>query len=157
MTDSSEVVGFPVSQPLRVRWAEVDAQQVVFNGHYLMYADVCCTEYFRMAGVDLWTPAAALSAAPHPDALDAYVVRATLDYRAPARFDDLLLLRGRIARLGTSSFTFECRIERGPTLLCRVELIYVNAHEGASVPLPGSFRAAVRAFQGELESNPSET
>ncbi|GGQ96182.1 acyl-CoA thioesterase [Deinococcus ruber] len=157
MTDSSEVVGFPVSHPLRVRWAEVDAQQVVFNGHYLMYADVCCTEYFRAAGVELWTPSALTAAEHHPDALDAYVVRATLDYRAPARFDDLLLLRGRIARLGNSSFTFECCIERGPTLLCRVELIYVNAHAGASVSLPSSFRVAVRALQGDPESSPSET
>jgi acyl-CoA thioester hydrolase len=30
---------------LRVRWAEVDAQGVVFNGHYLTYCDVCVTAF----------------------------------------------------------------------------------------------------------------
>jgi len=36
---------------LRVRWAEVDMQGVVFNGHYLTYCDVCVTEYWRAIGV----------------------------------------------------------------------------------------------------------
>ena len=42
---------FRHSTPLRVRWAEVDAQSIVFNGHYLLYADVCITEYWRSIGV----------------------------------------------------------------------------------------------------------
>ena len=37
--------------PLRVRWAEVDRQGVVFNAHYLLYADVCATEYWRAVGM----------------------------------------------------------------------------------------------------------
>ncbi|TXI95887.1 MAG: acyl-CoA thioesterase, partial [Aquabacterium sp.] len=32
---------------LRVRWAEVDGQHVVFNGHYLTYLDVAITEFWR--------------------------------------------------------------------------------------------------------------
>ena len=138
---------FPVSTPLRVRWSEVDAQQVVFNAHYLMYADLCFTEYFRAAGIEQWN-AESLN---HPDAaqqeLDNYVVQASLSYKSPARFDDLLTLRGRISRLGTSSFTFECRIERGETLLCTVETVSVNAHAGVATPLPAAFRAAVLAFE----------
>ena len=38
---------FRFSCPLRVRWAEADPQGIVFNGHYLTYADVGITEYFR--------------------------------------------------------------------------------------------------------------
>ena len=37
--------------PLRVRWAEVDKQGVVFNAHYLLYCDVCVTEYWRAIDV----------------------------------------------------------------------------------------------------------
>ena len=37
--------------PLRVRWAEVDKQGVVFNAHYLLYCDVCVTEYWRAVGL----------------------------------------------------------------------------------------------------------
>ncbi len=138
---------FPVSTPLRVRWSEVDAQQVVFNGHYLMYADLCFTEYFREAGIEQWN-AQSLN---HPDAaqqeLDNYVVQASLTYKAPARFDDLLTLRGRISRLGRSSFTFECRMQRGETLLCTAELVSVNAHAGLATPLPAAFRQKVLAFE----------
>ncbi|WP_424951472.1 acyl-CoA thioesterase [Deinococcus sp.] len=138
---------YPVSHSLRVRWAEVDAQGVVFNGHYLTYADVCCTEYFRAAGLPQWNVVA--TADSPEDTLDSYVVRATLDYKSSARFDDLLTLRGRISRLGNSSFTFECRMERAGVLLCTVTAISVNAHQGVSRPLPEHFRAAVLAFQGE--------
>ena len=38
---------FTFFHPLRVRWAEVDMQSVVFNGHYLTYFDVAITEYWR--------------------------------------------------------------------------------------------------------------
>ena len=41
---------FSFFHPLRVRWAEVDPQSIVFNGHYLTYADVAITEYFRALG-----------------------------------------------------------------------------------------------------------
>jgi len=136
------------SVPLRVRWAEVDAQGVVFNGHYLTYADVCCTEYFRAAGIAQWDRESVSLAAG--DALDAYVVRSTLDYAAPARFDDLLILHGRVSRLGRSSFTFECRIEREGQVLCTAQLISVNVRAGASCPLPEAFRAAVLAFEGTV-------
>ena len=32
---------------LRVRWAEIDAQKIVFNGHYLMYFDIAVAGYWR--------------------------------------------------------------------------------------------------------------
>src|SRR3989344_1816110 len=68
---------------LRVRWAEVDAQQVVFNGHYLTYLDVASSDYWRAVGL------------PYPDAFkhaggDIFVRRNTLEYHAPAPLDDLL-------------------------------------------------------------------
>ncbi|MGO4610753.1 acyl-CoA thioesterase, partial [Variovorax sp. 2RAF20] len=41
---------FRHSVPLRVRWAEVDPQSIVFNAHYLTYCDICVTEYWRALG-----------------------------------------------------------------------------------------------------------
>ena len=38
---------FRFSMPLRVRWSEADPQGIVFNGHYLNFADVGVTEYYR--------------------------------------------------------------------------------------------------------------
>ena len=42
---------FRHSMPLRVRWAEVDPQSIVFNAHYLTYCDICVTEYWRAVGI----------------------------------------------------------------------------------------------------------
>ena len=65
---------------LRVRWAEVDMQGVVFNGHYLTYCDVCITEYWRAIGV------------PYPQDFherghDTFVRKASVEYLAAARYD----------------------------------------------------------------------
>src|SRR5215468_1790144 len=77
---------FVFCHALRVRWAEVDRQGIVFNGNYLTYFDVGITEYWRAIGY------------PYPDALlqngcDTFAVKATIEYRAPARYDDLLDVR----------------------------------------------------------------
>ena len=68
---------FRHSTPLRVRWAEVDAQSIVFNGHYLLYADVCITEYWRSIGVRY--PVDVVDTF----GVDFYVVKSTLEYHAP--------------------------------------------------------------------------
>ena len=151
---SDTPIAYPLEYELRVRWAEVDAQGVVFNGHYLLYTDICCTEYFRAAGIPQWSSGELHApGGPDPEALDSYVVRASLQYKAPARFDDLLTLRGRMARLGNSSFTFECRMERDGQHLCTAEVVSVNAHAGVSRPLPLAFRRAVEEYEsGKSES-----
>lgn len=137
MTDVPE--SSALAAPLRVRWSEVDAQGVVFNGHYLNYADVAQTEYWRAAkiGLDLF-------------GAEPMVVKATLEYRASARFDDLLTLRGSIVRLGTTSFTFEMQVCRDNEVLCRVEVIYVNIdlQTRRPAPWPEELRQAIGRFEG---------
>ncbi|MEP6609529.1 MAG: YbgC/FadM family acyl-CoA thioesterase, partial [Burkholderiaceae bacterium] len=76
--------------PLRVRWAEVDKQAVVFNAHYLLYCDVCVTEYWRAVGVR------------YPDdfvghGTDLFVRKTTIEYLWSAYYDDELEICGRIA------------------------------------------------------------
>src|SRR5690606_29093794 len=110
---------FRFSTPLRVRWAEVDPQNIVFNGHYLTYCDVGITEYFR-----------ALREANAGDGIigsDFFAVRTVLDYQAPAMFDDLLDIHARIARLGNSSLQFIIGIYRQQELLVKGEIVYVHA------------------------------
>src|SRR5688500_14464966 len=82
---------FVLRHPLRVRWAEVDAQGVVFNAHYLLYFDVAITEYMRALGCLGFSTAT-------------YLVHAAVDYRRPARFDDDLIVGVRIGTLGRTSF-----------------------------------------------------
>ena len=129
---------------LRVRWAEVDMQAVVFNGHYLTYADVCATEYWRAIGVPYPAGFADLG-------IDAFVRKATVEYRAPARYDDELLVCGRIARLGRSSASFAVGIFRAddPSRpLVDAEVVYVCVDlGGAPVPWPETMRERMRRYE----------
>ena len=95
---------------LRVRWAEIDAQKIVFNGHYLMYFDTAMTAYWR---------ALALPYAETMESLggDLYVRKATLEYHASARQDDVLDIGMRCARIGTSSILFAGAVFRQGQLL----------------------------------------
>ncbi|MGE5864170.1 MAG: acyl-CoA thioesterase, partial [Rhizobacter sp.] len=91
---------FRFSERLRVRWAEVDMQKVVFNGHYLMYIDTAVSGYWRAM------------AAPYEDTLkylggDLFVRKSTLEYNASARYDELLDIGVRTARIGNSSMVLE--------------------------------------------------
>lgn len=127
---------------LRVRWAEVDKQDIVFNGHYLTYFDVAITEYWRALGVPY-------PAIPERWGSDLFVVKAGLEYHAPARYDDELEVGVRTARIGNSSLRFEIGIFRGDEHLIGGELIYVNADPGTrqSTPVPAELRALIERFE----------
>jgi len=116
---------------LRVRWGEVDAQGVVFNPNYFVYADVAATEFFRAAGVLV---------DDHPDLNQSYVVDARASFRGSARFDDLLDIEVFVARIGRSSYDLRIDIRRGDDLLTEVSLTYVRALDGGSEPLTDAYR-----------------
>lgn len=131
--------------PLRVRWAEVDMQGVVFNGHYLTYCDVCVTEYWRALG--LRYPEDFLR-----QGSDIFVRKATIEYHAPALFDDELEVCCRSARIGGSSLRIVMEMFRRGVpepALVGAELVYVNADPATKKSLPWwpDFRARVRAFE----------
>lgn len=114
---------------LRVRWAETDPQGIVFNGHYLTYFDVAITEFWRALGI------------PYPSTverfgLDLFVVKATVEYHAPAHYDDELEIGVRVGRIGNSSMQFVLGIFRGEAHLISGEVIYVAAHPQTRQPQP---------------------
>ena len=146
MEDRAE---FTFSHRLRVRWAEVDRQGIVFNGHYLTYFDVGMTEYLRAIGI------------PYPDGLleydgDLFLVKATVEYKSPALYDDELDCHVRIGRIGSSSLQFLFALYRGDDLLVTGENIYVNAHPVTRRPasVHQAVRAAVIAFERVAPSSP---
>lgn len=133
---------------LRVRWVEVDAQQVVFNGHYLTYLDVAISEYWRHVGL------------PYPDAFeqvggDIFVRRNTLEYHAPARLDDALDIGVRCERIGTSSITMCWAAWCNGRLLVTGEVVYVHvdAARGQSAPVPEALRRQLNAHEQGLPVN----
>ena len=135
---------FSCRHRLRVRWAEVDMQKIVFNGHYLTYIDTAIAEYWRAIGLDYPEGYVARYAS------DMFLRKATLEYLGSALYDDELDVHCRAARLGRSSVTFVFEIWRGTSdLLVTAELVYVNAHPGgkSAVPLPEDFRKRVLGFE----------
>jgi acyl-CoA thioester hydrolase len=135
---------FSCCHRLRVRWAEVDMQKIVFNGHYLTYIDTAVAEYWRAIGL------------PYPEgyvaryASDIFLRKASVEYLGSARYEDELDVLCRAARLGRSSVTFLFEIWRGARdLLITAELVYVNADPEAktAVPLPEDFRERVLRFE----------
>ena len=122
----------PFTTQIRVRWGEVDAQGVVFNPNYFVYADVAATEFFRAAGVMTDT---------YPDMGQSYVVDARAAFRASARFDDLLDIQVSIPRIGRSSYDLRVDIVCEGRLLTEVSLTYVRALDGRSEPLSDAYRA----------------
>jgi YbgC/YbaW family acyl-CoA thioester hydrolase len=127
---------------LRVRWAEIDAQKIVFNGHYLMYFDTAMTAYWR---------ALALPYAATMESLggDLYVRKATLEYFASARQDDVLDIGMRCARIGNSSILFTGAVFRQSELLVSGEIVYVFAdpHSQTSKPVPEPLRKLLLGFE----------
>ena len=127
---------------LRVRWAEIDMQKIVFNGHYLTYIDTAVTAYWGRVALPYDT-------AFHILGGELYVKKATLEYHASALMDDDLSVGMKCSRLGKSSMVFEAGIFRGDKLLISGELIYVFADPATqtSKPIPEALRNILLIFE----------
>jgi acyl-CoA thioester hydrolase len=139
---------FACETRLRVRWAEVDMQKIVFNGHYLTYIDTAIAEYWREIGL------------PYPQGYvdrygqDVYLRKATVEYLGSARYDDVLSVLSRVAKLGRSSMTFTFEIYRhepepSGAPLVTAELVYVNADPTTmkAAALPEDLRRRVLGYE----------
>jgi YbgC/YbaW family acyl-CoA thioester hydrolase len=133
---------FRYFERLRVRWAEVDMQKIVFNGHYLMYFDTAMAGYWRAMAMPYQ------QAMLHLDG-DLYVRKASLEYHASAQYDDLVDVGIRCQRLGNSSIVFGAGVFRGDLLLVGGELVYVFADPATqrSKPVPEPLRTLLQDFE----------
>jgi len=133
---------FRLIHRLRVRWAEVDQQRIVFNPHYLMYIDTAFTEYWRALAVPY-------EMIPEMLGGDVYVKKSTLQYEGSARLDDLLDVGIQCARIGRSSMDFQCGIFLNDRLLVSAELVYVFADPATqkSKPVPDILRDMLQAHE----------
>ncbi len=127
---------------LRVRWAEVDMQRIVFNGHYLMYFDTAVANYWRAMALPYHETMEGFSG-------DLFVRKASVEYLAPARYDDVLDVGVRCTRFGNSSMVLAPAVFRGEELLVHGELVYVFADPAAqrSKPVPAALREVIESFE----------
>jgi acyl-CoA thioester hydrolase len=121
----------------RVRYAEVDAQAVVYFAHYLAWADVGVVEYWRAAGLYGEEPVAG-------GAVEFHVVRAEVIYKAPMRLDEEVDICVATERVGTSSLVMAVELYGAATgagdddLRARIELVqvHVDTPGGRATPVP---------------------
>ncbi len=130
-------VGEPFRHTLRVRYAEADAQGVLFNAHYLAYLDHTITELWRAAfgGYERMLQRG----------VDIVVAQADLSFRAPARFDDEVTIELSVAHLGTTSMGTAYRFLRGDQLLAEAQLrhVFVTRGTGEKTAIPDWAREAL--------------
>jgi acyl-CoA thioester hydrolase len=124
----------PFRYYLRVRYGECDAQKVVFNSRYSDYVGVSITEFLRAIGVldDF--------ASGH---LDFQLVKQTVEWKAPARFDQVLELSIVPTRLGNGS---PDSLGNDQQAIVTAETVYVlvDAKTLTKMPLPDRVRAALQ-------------
>jgi acyl-CoA thioester hydrolase len=134
---------FKYSALARVWFSDTDAQGIVYYGRYLPYFDHARTEYHRHLGAaSVWF-----------EGRD-FVMRAlAVEYHAPARFDDLLEIFVRLARIGRSSATYECaayRVDDDVLMVVATQtLVLVDLEERRALEIPSEYRELIRSFEGE--------
>jgi len=140
----SERPPFKFSATTRVGFSDTDAQGIVYYGRYLPYFDLSRVEYHRslgLLGMDIGEEG------------EEFVMRAvTVEYLAPAVFDDLIEVCVRAARIGRTSVTYEFAAYRARDDLLLVTakqtLVLVDLDERKAVPIPDAYKDAIRAFEG---------
>jgi acyl-CoA thioester hydrolase len=138
---------FKFSARTRVGFSDTDAQGVVYYGRYLPYFDLARVEYHR--ALDM------LRTGPNDEE---FVMRAlSVEYHAPARFDDEIEVDVRIARIGTSSVTYEFAAYLGGDVLAVTAtqtVVLIDLDERRPCPVPDSWREKIRSLEGDgLEEN----
>lgn len=124
---------FKFSFSFRVRYAETDAQGIVFFAHYLTYFDTAINEYLRDLPYNYIEHV-------KQTGTDFHVVKVTVEFFAPSHFDDEIEVYVRTGRIGRTSLTFFIEIfpKNGETTLVKGEVVWVNTDQKTykSVPLP---------------------
>jgi acyl-CoA thioester hydrolase len=123
---------------IRVRYAEVDGQGVVFNAHWLTYFDETCTRYVESwgFGADYWIRD-----------FDVMLVKVVVEWSGPARFDEWVDIAVEPVRLGTKSFDLLYRASVDGRAACEATITYVAVKPGTndSIEIPDQVRAVLAA------------
>jgi acyl-CoA thioester hydrolase len=121
----------PVIWSARVRYAEVDQQGVVFNSHYLLYCDEAMAAFCRHHRLDQLVT-------------DVQLVASTIQWVAPARYNDTVDVEVGCSRVGRTSMALTFDIRVAGRECCRVETTYVNTDlAGTPVPFTDEQRAVL--------------
>jgi acyl-CoA thioester hydrolase len=139
----------PVTTEVRVRYAETDQMGIVYYANYLVWFEIGRVELLRALGLTYNQ-----LEIDHQCVLP--VIEARCRYRAPARYDDEIVIETRPSLLRGSVLKFAYQVWRKATeaeerkLLAEGETVHVVCDgELNKKPLPEDYEAALRAMMAE--------
>ena len=147
MPEASTKRPFKHSVRTRVAFSDTDAQGIVYYGRYNPYFDLARVEYLRR-----------LDLLGRRNGGTEFVMRAnTIEYLAPASFDELIEVFIRVSRVGRTSLTYEFaayKVENDLLMVTAQQtLVLVDLDERKACPIPDWYREKIGGFEGEdLES-----
>ena len=131
----------PHAFPVRVYYEDTDFSGVVYHASYLRFMERGRTELLRARGVSQGT---LLSA--EPGDRFGFAVRAmTIDFRRPARMDDLLTIETQVVEIGGASMELAQRVKRGDDLLVEATVRIACVVDGRPCRIPAAIRASLSA------------
>ena len=113
---------------LKVRYSEVDRQNIVYNSHYLTYYDISLSEMLD----SLFDQEEYIKETNN----EFHTVAAQLNFKNPARLNDEISIYTAIKKIGNSSITFAQEIYRDGSdeLINEAEIIWVNTNQDEMKP-----------------------
>ena len=119
------------SVQLRVRYSETDQMKVVYHGSYIPYFEISRVEWLRNKGISYKSLEDSGIALP--------IVSMTINYKMPARYDDLLTVNTKLKSYSGVKVEFECEIsnEQGELLTnATFLLVFVDINSGKPILPP---------------------
>lgn len=126
------------SFPVTVRYMEVDAQGVVFNGWYLTWFDEAMTYFLADRGLAYQAMVA--------EGFDVQLVRSEIDFKAGVRWGDPVEVLVSPSKLGNTSFALDFQVRRNGdevTTNGRTTYVVVNTADYTKRPIPDALRKAL--------------
>jgi acyl-CoA thioester hydrolase len=116
-----------------VRYVECDQQGVVFNAHYLVWADEASNAWWESMGLS-WAELVERG-------IDPVVKASSLEWSASARWGDTVTVDAVTEKVGRTSATARFTVRVGERVCCVVRNTYVAIADGRSLPWPDDVRA----------------
>jgi acyl-CoA thioester hydrolase len=120
-----------------VRFVECDQQGVVFNAHYLTWADEAANAWWSARGLP-WD-------ALLERGLEYLVKASSLDWTSSARWGDTVEVDAELGALGRTSLTLVLTVRVGERACCEIRTVYVATADGVPTPWPDDVRALLSA------------
>jgi acyl-CoA thioester hydrolase len=135
MSETAVVKPFVAETRVRVRYAETDQMGVVYHANYLIWFEVGRVEFIRQMGLDY-------KSMEREEGCGIAVADVSARYKAPARYDDELMIQTRLITARGALIRFGYRILRAEdgALLCEGETVHVVVDsEMKKRPLPQKY------------------